>query len=79
MGLALVGTEADEPTNRRDIPAMLRAIADDIESGATPGIVEAVVVTHGAGLFVYALGDTDPGSAHLLLGAAQQKLQQSVL
>jgi hypothetical protein len=80
MALALVGSPEEPGPSRKDIAATLRAIADDIEAGVTPGIVEAVVVTHGqGGLFVYALGETDPAAAHLLLGAAQQKLQQSIL
>jgi len=59
----------------QDIPAMLRRMADDIESGQYGGVIEAAVVLSGDELNVFGLGRADGTVTHYLLGCGMAKLQ----
>lgn len=59
-----------------DIPAMLRNIADAMESGDYGGVTEAAVVLAGDELEVFGLGGADATVAYYLLGRGQRKLER---
>lgn len=65
-------------SNARDIPAMLRRLADEVEKGvmgAHGDITEVAVVTWGDRLCVFGFGDTGANGIHLMLGAAQRAME----
>lgn len=67
----------DTPT-RRDIPAMLRRLADEVEKGVAGEhgpVYEAAVVTWGTKLCVFGFGDTSANGIHLMLGAGQRAIE----
>lgn len=69
-------------SNAREIPAMLRKLADEVErgdDGAHGSVREVAVVTWGAKLCVFGFGDADGGSIHLMLGAAQRAMEAPLL
>jgi len=61
----------------RDIPLMLRRLADDIQSGAVAGVHSVIVVAKGDDLHVYGLGDAHSGYGHLLLALGMRQLEDS--
>lgn len=63
-----------ERPSLENVPAMLRRIADKIEAGEYGDITEAVLVTNGAEIDVFGLGNADGTVAHYLLCAAAQKM-----
>jgi hypothetical protein len=72
-GLAEVVTLYD--SNMRDVPTMLRRLADDIEAGLHGDVQEAAAVVFGDTLDVMGWGRTqDGGSTALLLQAGAQRL-----
>lgn len=63
----------------RDIPAVLRKIADQIESGEFPNATACAVVVSGEELDVCLAGDvSSPGDAHMLLHAGMLRLADSL-
>jgi hypothetical protein len=66
-------------SNRRDIPATLRVIADQIESGEFPDVVCATLVVNGKILDVCHLGEGTSTNAHLMLCLGQRKLEEMII
>lgn len=79
IGRSLRKIETLYPSNRRDVVATLRAIADEIERGTFPGVREAAVVTLGDKVDVFHLGEGDATTTHLLLACGMRKLENGVL
>lgn len=80
MGLAEVKTLYE--SNARDIPAMLRKLADEVERGAAGAhgeVREVGVVTYGDKLCLFGFGDADGGSIHMLFGAAMRAMEAPLL
>lgn len=67
-------------TNLRDIPAMMRKVADEIERGDYGDVADAVFVLFGSeeGLHVFGWGAQDDASSHLLLTAGALRLAREV-
>jgi hypothetical protein len=66
-------------SNSRNIPATLRIIADQIESGNFGVVTAVTLVTHADKLDVCHLGKGTSTDAHLLLCLGQRKLEQMVI
>lgn len=62
-------------TNLRDIAALLRKTADDIDSGAYAVVNQGVLVLKGDEFHVFGFGDVTASDAHFLLGVGQYQLQ----
>jgi hypothetical protein len=76
--MALAEVKTIYESNARDIPAMLRKLADEVEKGAAGDhgeVREASVVTFGDKLCVFGFGDADGGSIHLMLAAAMRAME----
>lgn len=79
MSASLSKVETLNQTNRRDIPATLRVIADQIERGDN-GVVDSVtLVVKGKILDICHLGEGNSDKAHLLLCLGQRKLESMVM
>lgn len=66
-------------TNSRDIPAMLRKMADDIEAGCYGDVGEAAMVLYGDTVEVFGWGGAQDGaSSALLLQAGAMRLIRTV-
>lgn len=66
-------------TNSRDIPAMLRKMAEDIEAGRYGEVGEAALVLYGDTLEVFGWGSAQDGtSSSLLLQAGAMRLIRAV-
>ena len=66
-------------TNSRDIPAMLRRMADDIEAGTYGDVSEAAFVLCGDTLEVFGWGpDQDGATSATLLQAGAMRLIRAV-
>lgn len=57
-----------------DIPAMLRRLADDIESDAYGEVHGAAIVLEAVGMPVFGYGRADPQNASELFACAHQKM-----
>lgn len=74
--------DGEELNRVGDVPAQLRRIAEDIESGALVGITSAAVVMQLAGgdLSVHGIRDGDPvtrlNAAYMLLSLALRELER---
>lgn len=78
MALAEVKTLYE--SNRVDVPASLRLIADEIERGDLGEIGTCAVVVMGSSLEVFGLGPDSAGpTIHLVLHAGANKLQHGLL
>lgn len=67
-------------SNHRQVTETLRALADEIDAGRYGKVSElAVVLMSVGGLEVFAMGDADVGSAHLMLCAGARKLESPIL
>lgn len=64
----------------RDIPAVLRKIADQVESGEFPSAEScALVMVMEDGIDVFAFGEvSSPGDAHMILHAGMLRLADSL-
>lgn len=67
------------PSNRRDVVATLRAIADEVEAGKFGTVDQVALVLHGETVEVFGIGDTSGSGVHLLLACGQRKLENGVL
>lgn len=63
----------------RDVPAVLRAIADQIEEGAYGDARQAAVVLLGDQLDVFGAGDCDSTDVHYLLSCGVSIMQEPCL
>lgn len=67
------------PSNLHDLPAQLRAIADELEAGKYGHVQEGALTLLGSRLHVFGLGSADSTGTHYLLACAQAKLQAPML
>jgi len=80
--MALAEVKTIYESNSRDIPAMLRKLADEVENGSTGEhgeVREVAVVTFGDKMCLFGFGDADGGSIHLLFGAAMRAMEAPLL
>lgn len=61
--------------NLRDIPSMLRQIADEIEHGSYGSPEKAAIVLQGKHTDLFAIGDCDISGAHLLFSLGCRKIE----
>lgn len=62
----------------RDVPAILRSIADAVEAGEYGGTVQCAVVLNSAKLEIFSAG-ADPTEVHYLLCCGAARMQEPLL
>lgn len=63
----------------KDVPASLRKLADDIESGRYGPVDNCGMVFMGNHLNVFGFGDIDGADAHMMFCAASRLLENQVI
>jgi|GEM_PF-6878664 len=76
---ALAPVVTIHPHTLRDVPAVLRSIADRIEGGEFGDATQCAVVLNGDMLEIFAIGDCDPTDAHYLLCCGAARMQEPLL
>lgn len=66
------------PVQLPDVVAMLRRLADQIESGDYGQVCETVVITSGERFEVFGFGTCDGTTAHYMMAKGMSKLQGCV-
>lgn len=77
--MSLAPVEIIHSSNSRDVPATLRLIADQIESGEHGEVKSATLVVEGTMIDVCHLGAGTSTHAHLMLCLAQRKLEGIIM